>query len=266
MKENQQKYTIDQVKEFGQYYLKGHSLKDTAEHFSVNYATLKQYLIKYNYRKPTKKLSNQRVPKNHYFDIIDSHEKAYFLGYWYADGYINTSPYGVSMGIGLQLQDVYILEKLKEEMNIPNKIGIYKNSAKLQYTDKHTYQNLQKLGVKENKSHLDFGLPNISEEFMHSFILGYFDGDGCITIKNTGYSVVSICCNSKQFLEEIKEWLNKYDIETRPILKEHGQRKNDLYILYLSKRENQLKFFDLIYKDSSIYLKRKYNKFMQIPR
>ena len=190
MKVNQQKYTIDQIKEFGQYYLEGHSLKDTAEHFSVNYATLKQYLIKYNYRKPIKQLDYQRVSESHYFDVIDTHEKAYFLGYWYADGYIGTTTYGVSMGIGLQLQDIYILEKLRKEMNISNKIGIYKNSARLNITDRHTYQNLQKLGIKENKSHLDFGLPNIPEEFINSFILGYFDGDGCITIKSTGYSVV----------------------------------------------------------------------------
>ena len=90
-------------------------------------------------------------------------------------------------------------------MQIPNNVGIYKNSAKLQYTDRHTYDNLIKYGVLEDKSHKDFHMPNIPNEYINSFILGYFDGDGCITIKSTGYSVVSICCNSKIFLEEIKQ-------------------------------------------------------------
>lgn len=266
MQINRLKYSIEEIEQFGKYYQEGHSIKDTAEKFGINYHTLKQYLIKFNYRTPSKKLHNQRVPENHYFDEINTPEKAYFLGYWYSDGYISKTIYGTSVGIGLQLQDKYIIDKLCEEMKISNSIGIYKNSAKLQYTDQHTYDNLVRLGVQEDKSHKDFKLPNIPDELMNSFILGYFDGDGCITIKSTGYSVVSICCNSKVFLEEVKEWLDNKNIQTRPINIERGSRKNDLYILYLSGRENQLRFFDLIYKDCSIYLNRKHDKFMQIPR
>lgn len=77
MKTNQMKYAIEQINEFGQYYQEGHSLKETAEHFNVNYHTLKQNLIKFGFRTPTKKLNNQRVPQITYFDVIDTHEKAY---------------------------------------------------------------------------------------------------------------------------------------------------------------------------------------------
>ena len=266
MKIERMKYTKEQIEEFGDYYLNNHTLKETSEHFNINYHTLKQYLLKFGYRTPSKKLSNQRVKKNSYFDKIDTPEKAYFLGYLFADGYISKTTYGTSIGIGLQLQDKYIIETLCEQMQIPKKIGIYKNSAKLQYTDQHTYNNLVSLGICEDKSHKDFHLPNIPDELMNSFILGYFDGDGCITIKSTGYSVVSICCNSKVFLEDVKKWLDDNKIQTRPITIEKGSRKNNLYILYLSGRENQIRFFDLMYKDSSIYLTRKHDKFMQIPR
>lgn len=265
MKTNQLKYTIEQITEFGEYYKNGHSLKETSEHFNVNYETLKQNLIRFGYRKPSKVLKNQRVSPNTYFDIIDSHNKAYFLGYLYADGYIASTPYGKNIGIGLQLQDMYILDFLKSEMNLSNKIGIYKNSCKLQFTDQHTYNNLQKLGICENKSHKDFHIPNINPEFLSSFIRGYFDGDGCITIKSTGYSVVSICCNSKIFLNDIKSILELNKIECRPISIEK-RKYNNLYVLYILKRESQLKFKNFIYKDSNIFLKRKYNKFLQIPR
>lgn len=263
MKINQLKYSEQEIKKFGEYYNLGHSLKETSEYFNVNYHTLKQNLIRFGYRKPIKILNKQRSKKIEYFDKIDTHEKAYFLGLLYSDGYICKTPYGVNVGIALQKQDKYILEYLKKEFNVSNKISDYKNSSKFSVCCINLYNKLLKLGIKENKSNLDFGIPNIDDEFINSSILGYFDGDGCITIKSTGYSVVSICCNSKIFLEEIQNVLNSKNIKTRPICTEK-RSKNNLYTLYLSKKENQLKFMNFIYKNSKIFLYRKYYKFLQI--
>lgn len=264
MKTNQMKYSEQEIMTFGNYFSNGHSLKETSNFFNVNYHTLKQLLIKFGYRKPIKSLTHQRVSKITYFDSIDSHEKAYFLGLLYSDGYISSTPYGVNVGIALQLQDKYILDFLKQELGVNNKISIYKNSAKFSVTCQNLYNKLLFYGIKENKSHLDFTLPNIDNKYINSFILGYFDGDGCVTIKSSGYSVVSICCNSKVFLEHIQKYLNAQNITTRPITIEK-RKHNNLYVLYLSKRENQLKFKNFIYKNSKIFLKRKYDKFLQIP-
>ena len=262
MKTNQMKYTVEQINEFGQYYKNGHSLKETAEHFNVNYHTLKQNLIRFGFRTPSKTLSNQRVNKITYFDTIDTHEKAYWLGFLYSDGYISKTAYGCSIGIGLQLQDKYIIERFKTSLGLTNKINEYKNSCKISFTCLHALQTLQNLGIKFDKSHQDYKIPNIPDEFINSFILGYFDGDGCITIKSTGYSVTSICSNSKIFLESVKEHLSQKNIICRDVCTE----KRGLYVLYLSRKENQLKFADYIYKDCPIFLKRKHNKFLQIPR
>ena len=141
----------------------------------------------------------------------------------------------------------------------------YKNSSKLTITSTIMYSDLTKLGFIENKSHNDYHFPDIPDEFKSSFICGYFDGDGCITIKSTGFSVCSICCNSKIFLEDLKSILTKYNILCRPICKEIKNRKNSIYVLYLSGRSNQLKFKDFIYKSVNVYLVRKYDKFMKIP-
>ena len=265
MKINQLKYSEEQIKEFGEYYKAGHSLKETAEKFGVNYHTLKQNLIRFGYRTPKKKLENQRVEEILYFDKIDTPEKAYLLGFLFSDGYIAKTAYGVTIGLALQLQDKYILEYIKQAWGVDNKISEYKNSAKIQVTDSHMYNRLVELGIQEDKSHQDYILPNIDENLLNSFILGYFDGDGCITIKSTGYSVISICCNSKIFLESVKQFLNKNGIETRDVTIEK-RPKNNIYVLYISKRAEQIKFMDFIYKDSSIFLKRKHDKFLQIPR
>ena len=265
MKINQLKYSEEQIKEFGKYYKAEHSLKETAEKFGVNYHTHKQNLIRFRYSIPKKKLENQRVEEILYFDKIDTPEKAYLLGFLFSDGYIAKTAYGVAIGLALQLHDKYILEYIKQAWGVDNKISEYKNSAKIQVTDSHMYNRLVELGIQEDKSHQDYILPNIDENLLNSFVLGYFDGDGCITIKSTGYSVTSICCNSKIFLESVKQFLNKNGIETRDVTIEK-RPKNNIYVLYISKRAEQIKFMDFIYKDNSIFLKRKHDKFLQIPR
>lgn len=264
MKISRLKYSVEKINRWGDFYKSGHSLDETSKHFNVSYSTVKQNLLRFGFRTPCRKVQNSDIIDITYFENIDTPEKAYLLGLFFADGYVCKTPYGVSSGIALQKQDDYIINEIKNRLQITGNVSYYKNSAKISSTNKSLYFSLQKLGIKEDKSHKDFTFPNIPEKFYNSFILGYFDGDGCITIKNTGYSVVSICCNSKIFLENVKKVLEKNKILCRPIC--HEQNGHDLYVLYLSKRENQLKFFDFIYKDSTLFLKRKKDKFMQIPR
>ena len=69
-----------------------------------------------------------------------------------------------------------------------------------------------------------------------------------------------------QFLTKLENKSIREEVLPENPLNTEKREKNDLFILYLSKRNNQIKFADYIYKDSSIYLQRKYNKFLQIPR
>lgn len=246
---------------------KKHTLWETSKYFGLNYKTMINGLIRFNLYTPTRK---HKTTKNscdipNYFEKIDSHEKAYFLGYLMSDGYICSTTYNKQIGIGVNTKDEYILSYYRDIIGKNLKIRRYKNSSKLVFTSTKMYNDLVNLNFTECKSTKDYNFPNISEEFESSFICGYFDGDGCITIKSTGYSVCSICCNSESFLKDLQDILTKHNIHTRQIRKEKIKEKNPIYVLYLSKRENQLKFKDFIYSKSPIYLKRKYNKFMKIP-
>ena len=228
------------------------------------------YFLRLGWYKPTrkkKKITKQLCINPNYFQTIDSNKKAYFLGLLMSDGYICENVYSKEFGIALQSSDKYILEELQKEIAPSKKINHYKNSYKFSLTNNQIYNDLKKYGIREQKSSIDYTLPKLEDKYMHAFIRGYFDGDGCITIKSTGYSVVSFCCNSKVFLENLKVYLESKNIICRNIVCEQGSsRKRPIYILYLSKRENQLKFQNFIYSDKEIYLIRKYNKFMKIPR
>lgn len=178
-----------------------------------------------------------------------------------ADGYIQTGTYSKQVGIALQTEDKYILDELVKEINYTGgKISEYKNSFKVRVSSDKMYEDLVKLNFSEDKSRSDYVLPNIPDNLLHHFIRGYFDGDGCVTIKQGQYMSVNICCNSKIFLKSMQEFLNKYDIESK-IYNEQGKRKSPLYVLYVTKIINHYKFMNFIYKDSSIYLRRKKVKF-----
>lgn len=273
MQIERQKYTMDELQVFANYFNSGKTLKETAEHFNVKYDTLKTNLTKHGFRTPIRKQSKKNISENrinfneNYFEFIDSHQKAYFLGLLFSDGYICSTVYETSkqVGIALQLSDKYILEYFTNELNILNSLKVYKNSIKLVCTSEKMYNDLVKLGLKERKSNLDFTFPNIPEEFYESFILGYFDGDGCISIKQTGAIVVTICCNSEKFLKDMSNILNNcFNIETN-IRMEQGVRKNPLYILNFKGRKNHLKLKEIFYRNCPVYLDRKYKKFMEIP-
>lgn len=53
------KYTESEVKNFGQYYKAGHSVKQVAKHFNIKYRDALHYLIYFGYYIPTRKLVDE---------------------------------------------------------------------------------------------------------------------------------------------------------------------------------------------------------------
>lgn len=86
-----------------------------------------------------------RVFDDHYFDSVDSPQKAYWLGFIYADGYIsaharhgeNTMSY--EFGIELQRQDEYLLQLFNQDIG-----GVHK-----------IYQRHRTMRIHKNKSITD---------------------------------------------------------------------------------------------------------------
>lgn len=242
----------------------------------------KQEQIKFiedNYPLYTNHISNRRI-RHTFFSKIETELQAYLLGFYAADGSINEKR--KTLRIHLQKQDSELVYLFKDFISPDartfsvqehettgrngNKITAHESFG-VDITSSELCNSLVELNIGYNKSYSDLHIPVMQEELIPHFIRGYFDGDGCITIKSTGYSVVSFCCNSKVFLENLKLYLESKSIICRNVVCERNSlRKKPIYILYLSKRENQLKFQNFIYSDKEIYLTRKYNKFMKIPR
>lgn len=200
---------------------------------------------------------------NHnYFKVINDEHKAYWLGFLYADGYNNEKFYQVE--ITLKDEDKYILEELKKdcesiydikykEVNLNGKIF---PCNRLTLYSKEISQDLKKLGCMQKKS-LIIKFPTeeqVPNSLIHHFMRGYFDGNGCISGNNF------ILNSTKYFLDEyIKRLRNNTDISKAGYFSIDGQGHR---WSHASKRDLQ-KIFNYLYKDATIYLHRKHNKFVK---
>ena len=110
MQIKRQKYSYELLQECSNY-LNTHSLKETAIHYNLSYKTMINGLIRFGFYTPTRKhkITKNNCYNQNFFSKIDSHDKAYFLGFLMADGYICTTPYNKQIGIGIQTKDKYIL-------------------------------------------------------------------------------------------------------------------------------------------------------------
>ena len=99
--------------------------------FDITYYTLRKKLNELNLptnnkknfiKKPGRK--NEYVFNEDFFETIDSEEKAYWLGFIYADGYITGDD---RCGIALKNIDNIHLEKFKKSIDSNHKISVYKS-------------------------------------------------------------------------------------------------------------------------------------------
>lgn len=146
--------TVEEKKKICEMYLSGNYkciqiAKELNKHQSTVGKILKQYNIKVDQSK-----SNRKYTINeHYFDNINSEDKAYFLGLMYADGC--NYPKANLIAINLQENDVEILQKFSKyvDSNKPLYYRDYsishptwKNQYVINLKSKHMCESLDKLG------------------------------------------------------------------------------------------------------------------------
>lgn len=206
-----------------------------------------------------------------YFKIIDNEEKAYWLGFIYADGYIINEIKGKnkdSLGITLGIEDKEHIEKFKKSIDSNHPINIYKtkygtNSARIIIQDEELVADLIKLGVLRNKS-LKLKFPTsdiVNESLIYHFIRGYFDGDGSLkkkgkNIKGYDFSVLGTI----EFLTELKVCLNV----NNKIRKCNKNNESNNYHLTFGGNQKVKLVTKKLYENATIYLNRKYERYKEL--
>ncbi len=130
-----------------------------------------------------------------YFKEIDTHEKAYWLGFIYADGCVSASSSCNRLSIALCIKDKEHLEKFARAIESNKQVYDYPHKPNFKSVfcidNAELVEDLIKLGAHPRKTeNLSFPDENqVPDQFLNSFILGFFDGDGCISYTKNRLSI-----------------------------------------------------------------------------
>lgn len=241
------------------------SQNDIYEKYGIS-QTSKSKILKNNNIQlfPVGSKSRKYYFNEHYLDEINTEEKAYFLGFVYADGGHSTER--KTLNITIQEPDQAILNKFYDMFECNREIyHIYNKKYERYYANfclQSTYLSgkLLELGVPSDKS-FKIRFPEwLNKELYRHFIRGYFDGDGSIGVSQRGWKSTSIqFCGNPEFLTAIQNILTQNtSIEMNLYPEQHSRvydlRKGGIHNLY--------PILNYLYKDSTIYLQRKYDRYV----
>ena len=212
-----------------------------------------------------------------YFDKIDTEEKAYWLGFLFADGNVSRDSYirkngtikngNYKIEISLKSEDIEHLEKFSKAIDYNKPIKVSKASfrkerCRLQFNNKHMWNTLNNLGCIPCKS-LKLKFPNINifknKWLIYSFIRGYVDGDGNIGYCNKEQSRMQLrILGTKDFLTILQKLL---PLESDNKL----YKKDNIYELVFNDKRGAY-VTSILYNGASVYLDRKYKRYRNFCR
>lgn len=257
------------VQEIIELYNEGKSLSFIANKYGTYGTKIKSILLEHNVpirtRAEQNRITNQARGKkvNHnYFDKIDSNQKAWLLGFLAADGNVASDRNRIK--IGLSSIDREILENIKIALSSERDILDYETNngfkiSELSWSSENHKIQLAKYGIVPNKTYKEMHLPNFDLDKQLSFILGYFDGDGCFRDDGT-ICRFEICSYRPELLEDFAKVLNTFCGCKKQVYK--NKSRNNYYTLTYS-TQNAKKILDKLYTlvPTNMRLQRKYEKY-----
>lgn len=247
-------------------YEKGYlTIKEIAEKFKCNYAMIFKKFNEWNVPKrerlPRKKRYNAIYNVDYtYFDKIDTEHKAYWFGFFLADGYVNSK----EISFCLQEKDKYIITQFLEDLksNHPIKYNKDKNPY-VTIICKPICDSLISKGFNNRKSWgIDFKkvISNVPENLENHFLRGMFDGDGCIKIYKYDYLNKAQIHFGYTGLKEVCEYVgDRLNLKRKLIFE-----GNCTYTVVTRNSDIINDINNYLYKDATIYISRKYDTFNKI--
>lgn len=207
---------------------------------------------------------SKKVDEN-FFHVIDTQEKAYILGFFFADGCLTKKG-----TFGIKIKDKDLLERIKKELKSSHKIieckpnkGSYSQEDSIYYglyfTNKQIEKDLKELGVDSNKT-TTCSFPIIPKELERHFIRGFFDGDGSVYktySKKHDYEAICVSfVGTQEMLIEIRNRLKEITGSKSKLYK-----SKNVYDYKIGGINQCEKLYHYLYDDATIFLGRKKNVF-----
>lgn len=242
------------------------SVTDCAKKYGIHRMTLGQHIKK---RNPEMNTRRTYSIDEHFFDNIDTEEKAYILGFLTADGCIKSQRGAVK--IALSVKDIAILEQMRLAMQNERPIKIVKppktafqsnDVAEMIINSVKIYSALVECGFTVQKTCHETFCEKVPANLRHHYIRGIFDGDGWFSYTlarstkeigfGMGYSILTAIRN--EFC----------DIGVSP--KYTVQPYKSIFRYRVTSTKDVEKIYDYLYRDATIFLKRKHDKLLEFCR
>lgn len=279
-------YTEEQRQEMKTLYLSGLSAVQVAVKMNTDRGTLRRELktlVTMRSINETRRITmGIKYVNGTAFDILTP-EALYWIGFLYADGSIDGKTPVIALALaetdkghlekfnqflGGQLKVTDVTPK-KADRGLIGQVTFGGKMFRVKVADSQLYSRLKELGFTSNKTHTI--IPHELLRMSRDFWRGVVDGDGWITTGKTPYDslsgkivyhypIIGVCGNEITILEFLR-YIQLSGIECKSGVKK-APRENSLYSMDAT-GQSALKIMNLLYKDATVYLDRKYNKYLE---
>lgn len=172
------------------------SMNELGVHFGVDPATIKKHLVSRGTRIKGQSEAQSKALNHFTFDTIDSHEKAYWVGFLAADGSVSKK----QVSLHLATRDIKQIEKFHAFLGSGHKIttrpvplkGKVHSLSGFSFCSPKIMSDLATHNILRNKSKVYPFSSNIPSQFLNAYILGMIDGDGSFGVSKSGQAHMNL--------------------------------------------------------------------------
>lgn len=232
--------------------------------------SINRYLKKYSLRPVENKTRIELALDHDFFEEVNTEEKAYWLGFMMADGYIHTRKAGSGkilsyIGIKLQVRDEAHLARFKSALKTNARLkevagkrnGKINHAREICFVSNKMAKDLSRFGIVPRKTGKETISKDIPAHFVRDFVRGYFDGDGS-SVKG----IFSICC-SRFMISQLKNILMEQGVKEEAICL---YDRKSVQVLQVNQRVEVEKIATWLYSNATIYLDRKKDNYLTTER
>lgn len=212
--------------------------------------------------KTNRRWRNTEINDNAFDELTE--EVLYWIGFLYADGHVTLKGNGIELR--LAIKDLNHIEKFKLFLNSNSKIDIAEDYCRIRIYSKPLQDRLKYFGFDNNKSFT--ATPHEELKNSRHFWRGVVDGDGGVynykdeLDKKSITNQVFLCGTLDTVFEFIEFINNNISLNTKKYPTKTISRNH--YNISYYKEVTQI--VNLLYKDSKVYLERKYQKYLEITK
>jgi len=254
-------------------YIKGNQQKEIAKQLNCSQVSVSNILLRNGVKTRIGKKIKYTDINISFFKEINCEENAYFLGFLYADGNVQINNNAYTVTLKLKSNDQMIIEKFRDIMSPSSSVKITKNKGSentysyFRINQKEICEQLILLGCIPNKSLILQFPKTIPKDLIKHFLRGYSDGDGSIYRNNfkgkSHANYIWKIVSTKQFCNSVSQIL-KEELNISCSQSLSRPKTNQITTTLSVGGNNQsMKFLDWLYKDATIYLPRKYQKYLE---